>query len=87
MLHWKENPHLCTISPYVPGPPFQVRIHPPDTNQYLVGQDITFLCEVPQGSPYGRPQWRGPDGAPIVAITQGRYFCILFASVVQQKLS
>nr|XP_054760704.1 neurogenic locus notch homolog protein 2-like [Lytechinus pictus] len=53
------------------GPPFQVRIHPPDTSQFLVGQDITFLCEAPQGSPYGRPQWRGPDGVPIMAITQG----------------
>ncbi|XP_071510245.1 uncharacterized protein, partial [Diadema antillarum] len=53
------------------GPPFQVRILPPDSNQFLVGQDLTFLCEVPQGSPTGRPQWRGPDGMPILGITQG----------------
>ncbi|XP_071489381.1 uncharacterized protein [Diadema antillarum] len=53
------------------GPPFQVRILPPDSNQFLVGQDLTFLCEVPLGSPTGRPQWRGPDGMPIFGITQG----------------
>lgn len=58
-------------------PPYYIRINPPDNDIFSVGNNVTFLCEVPVGSNYGSPMWKLPSGAVIPE--QGRIAFALFS--------
>ena len=43
------------------GRVYTIRIRPQTETLYLVGSDISFLCELPSDSQYRMPMWIAPD--------------------------